>query len=269
MTQLIQRPDYIEYSKDGYEEGWYRAEDTELLENESALFQWEMTHAFLFKISAWKAHLKALSIFCVPYLFCFLYSIYNSINHNRSPWEGNGIFVFFGLLIIFAYSFFYYISRSQYYHIVYKITESGVLRDQVKRYPKFRYRRQDPTKLMNVLRLISIPLIILAIAINPILLVGAAGAIFLSFIPMRVDEPEEALYYPVLWDDSYIPLEERANPNRVPSVNIVEKRKIIHVRNGKGNPVAIICTSENFQQIKELILKKMPNAKREFLTTYR
>ena len=247
----------------------FGAEEIELLENEPALFQWELTHAFLFKISAWKAHLKGLSILCVPYLFSVFYAVYNAYRYDWNLWEDNGVFIFSGLFIIFTYGFFYFISRSQYYHIVYKITESGILRDQVKRYPKFRYRRQDPTKLMNVLRLLSIPLIILAIAINPLLLAGAAGAIFLSFMPMPADEAEKALYYPVLWDDSYIPLEERENPNRVPSVNIVDKRKIIHVRNGKGNPVAIICTSENFEQIKELILRKMPNAKREFLTTYR
>jgi hypothetical protein len=264
MTQLIQRPDYIEYSKIGLEEGWYTIEDRVKLENETALFEWEEPYAFMFKTSAWKAHLKALSIFCVPYLFCFLYSIYNSINHNRSPWEDNGIFVFFGLLIIFAYSFFYYISRSQYYHIVYKITESGVLRDQVKRYPKFRYRRQDPTKLMNVLQVLSIPLIILAIAINPILLVGAAGAIFLSFIPMRVDEPELADYIPTFWEQP-----NSVKENQINAVNINDKRRIIQVRSCNGSyGASIFCTSENFQQIKDFILNKLLTADREFRPKY-
>ena len=264
MTQLIQRPDYIEYSKIGLDEGWYTIEDRVKLENETALFEWEEPYAFMFKTSAWKAHLKALSIFCVPYLFCFLYSIYNSINHNRSPWEDNGIFVFFGLLIIFAYSFFYYISRSQYYHIVYKITESGVLRDQVKRYPKFRYRRQDPTKLMNVLRLISIPLIILAIAINPILLVGAAGAIFLSFIPMRVDEPERALYAPFFWDNPNLP-----DIKQIKTVNINNKRRIIHLCSGDGViGGALFCKIENFEEIKTFVLNKLPNCKREYRVEY-
>ena len=132
MSHLIQRPDYIQYSQVGLDKGWYTVEDREKLENEPAIFQWEVPYAFMFEEGPIKLHLKALSIMCVPYLLCFLYSIYNSINHNRSPWEDNGIFVFFGVFIVFAYSLFWYISRTQYYHVVYKITESGFLRDELK-----------------------------------------------------------------------------------------------------------------------------------------
>jgi len=264
MSHLIQRPDYIQYSQVGLEEGWYTVEDREKLENEEAVFQWEVPYGFIFEISAWKLHLKALSIFCVPYLLCFLYSIYNSINHNRSPWEDNGIFVFFGIFIVFAYSFFWYISRTHYYHVVYKITESGVLRDQVKRYPKFRYRKQDPVKLMYFLRIVSIPLIIMALMIDPLLLAGAAGAVFLSFIRFPAEEGERAHYIPTFWKKSNIPEVEK-----ICAVNIVPKRRLIHVRssdNGKGGP--IFCTEDNFEEVKAFILKKLPNAKREDLPTY-
>jgi len=265
MTQLIQRPDYIEYSKIGLEEGWYTIEDRAKLENETALFEWEEPYAFMFKTSAWKAHLKALSIFCVPYLFMLFLAAYQVISYGGvNPEKDYGLLVVFGLFILFAYSLFWYISRSQYYHIVYKITESGVLRDQVKRYPKFRYRRQDPTKLMNVLRLISIPLIILAIVINPILLVGAAGAIFLSFIPMRVDEPELADYIPTFWVQP-----NSVKENQINAVNINDKRRIIQVRSCNGSyGASIFCTPENFQQIKDFILNKLPTADREFRPKY-
>jgi len=265
MTQLIQRPDYIEYSKIGLEEGWYTIEDRVKLENETALFEWEESYAFMFKTSAWKAHLKALSIFCVPYLSMLFLAAYQVISYGGvNPEKDYGLLVVFGLFILFAYSLFWYISRSQYYHIVYKITESGVLRDQVKRYPKFRYRRQDPTKLMNVLQVLSIPLIILAIAINPILLVGAAGAIFLSFISMRVDEPERALYAPFFWD----------NPNlldikQIKTVNINNKRRIIHLCSGDGViGGALFCKIENFEEIKIFVLNKLPNCKREYRVEY-
>jgi len=264
MSHLIQRPDYIQYSQVGLDEGWYTVEDREKLENEPAIYQWEVPYAFMFEIGPWKLHLKALSIFCVPYLLCFLYSIYNSINHNRSPWEDNGIFVFFGLFICFFYSFFWYISRTQYYHVVYKITESGILRDMLKRYPKFRYRKQDPAKLMKILRFISVPLIIMALVIDPLLLAGAAGAVFLSFIPFPADEGERAHYIPTFWKKNNIP-----EVDKICVVNIVSKRRLIHVRssdNGKGGP--IFCTEENFEEVKAFILRKLPNAKREDLPTY-
>jgi len=264
MSHLIQRPDYIQYSQVGLDEGWYTVEDREKLENEPAIFQWEVPYAFMFEIGPWKLHLKALSIFCVPYILCLIYSSYSSYMDGENPWVFDGIFVFFGLFICFFYSFFWYISRTQYYHVVYKITESGVLRDQVKRYPKFRYRKQDPAKLMYFLRFVSIPLIIMALIIDPLLLAGAAGAVFLSFIRFPADEGERAHYIPTFWKKSNIPEVEK-----ICVVNIVPKRRLIHVRssdNGKGGP--IFCTEDNFEEVKAFILKKLPNAKREDLPTY-
>ncbi|MEG3753036.1 hypothetical protein [Psychromonas arctica] len=264
MSHLIQRPDYIQYSQVGLDEGWYSVEDREKLEKEPAVFQWEVPYAFKSEIGPWKLHLKALSIMCVPYLLCFLYSIYNSINHNRSPWEDNGIFVFFGVFIVFAYSLFWYISRTQYYHVVYKITESGVLRDELKRYPKFRYRKQDPVKLMYFLRFLSIPLIIMALIIDPLLLAGAAGAVFLSFIRFPADPGEKANYIPVFWEENGAP------EDIICIINIVSKRRIIHILSSNGsNGAPIFCTEENFEEVKAYIFSKLPNAQHEVCPIYR
>ena len=265
MTQLIQRPDYIEYSQEGLEEGKYTVEDRYKLENEPAIFEWEVPYAFMFEIGPWKLHLKALSIFCVPYILCLAYSAYSSYKDGNNPWEFDSIFLFFGLLICFFYSFFWYISRTHYYHFVYKITESGILRDLVKLYPKFRYRKQDPAKLMYFLRFVSIPLIIMALIIDPLLLAGAAGAVFLSFIRFPADEGERAEYIPTFWNKPNIPEEEK-----ICIVNIVAKRRIINILSSNGSYGAVIfCTEENFEEVKAYILKKFPNAKREFWPLYK
>ena len=264
MSQLIQRPDYIKYSQVGLENGWYTVEDREKLEDEPAIFQWEVPYAFMSEISASKLHLKALSIFCVPYILCLAYSAYINYKDGSNPWEFDGIFLFFGLLICFFYSFFWYISRTQYHHVVYKITESGVLRDQVKRYPKFRYRKQDPAKLMYFLRFVSVPLIIMALIIDPLLLAGAAGAVFLSFIPFPADEGECIHYIPVFWDESNAPEEKK-----ICIVNISPKRRVIHVHsNNLSNGAVIFCTADNFSEVKAFILKKLPNAEYEDDPTY-
>ncbi|WP_025564724.1 hypothetical protein [Psychromonas sp. SP041] len=264
MSHLIQRPDYIQYSQVGLEKGRYTVEDREKLEDEPAIFQWEVPYAFMFEEGPIKLHLKALSIMCVPYLLCFLYSIYNSINHNRSPWEDNGIFVFFGVFIVFAYSLFWYISRTQYYHVVYKITESGILRDVLKRYPKFRYRKQDPAKLMYFLRFVSIPLIIMALVIDPLLLAGAAGAVFLSFVRFPADEGERADYIPSFWNKPNLPEEKKLS-----YINISNKRKIIDVLSKDGSKGVIIqCTSNNFEEVKTFIINKLPNAELDDVPAY-
>jgi len=264
MSHLIQRPDYIQYSQVGLDEGWYTVEDREKLENEPAIFQWEVPYAFIYEEGPLILHLKALSIFCVPYILCLIYSSYSNYIDGDNPWHFDGIFVFFGLFICLFYSFFWYISRTQYYHVAYKITESGFLRDELKRYPKFRYRKQDPAKLMYFLRFFSGSLILMALIIDPLLLAGAAGAIFLSFIPFPAEEGERAVYIPVFWKQTDISEEEI-----LCVVNIVPKRRIIHILSSNGsNGGPIFCTKENFEDVKDFILNKLPNAKREIWPIY-
>ena len=264
MSHLIQRPDYIQYSQVGLDEGWYTVEDREKLENEPAIFQWEVPYAFISAEGPLTLHLKALSIFCLPYILCLIYSSYSNYTDGGNPWDFDGIFVFFGLFICLFYSFFWYISRTQYYHVVYKITESGVLRDEVKRYPKFRYRKQDPAKLMKILRFISIPLIIMALVIDPLLLAGAAGAVFLSFIPFPADAGERAYYIPTFWNKPNA-LEEK----KICAVNINPKRRIIDIHSSNLSSGALIfCTKDNFDEVKDFILKKLPNAERDVNPDY-
>jgi len=265
MSQLIQRPDYIEYDQHALDAGIYTKESIDKLESEPAIFQWTIPYAFDHQYSAWKMHLLVVSFLGVPLLWTTIYVIYGIINYGGFiPGYGYGLFVFFFIFTFFIYGFFYWISGSSYHHMVFKVTESGILRDELKRFPKHRYRRQDPTKFVHFLRWLSVPFIIMALMIHPLLLTGAAGAIFISFMPIRIDEAERAHYIPVLWNDSTLPKERQ-----ISTVNIVSKRRIIHITSDNGaNGATIFCTSENFEQIKEFVLKKLPHAKREHLLSY-
>ena len=60
----------------------------------------------------------------------------------------------------------YYISRSQYYHVAYKLTDSDILGDNLKVYPRFSYGRQDPRTFMAFMRIAAFILVIVALAIN-------------------------------------------------------------------------------------------------------
>ncbi|MEG3754362.1 hypothetical protein [Psychromonas arctica] len=265
MSQLIQRPDYIEYNHQGLDRGWFTQADIDTLEDEPAIFQWTIPHAFDNKYSAWKIHVPFVSVLGIPLLWSTIYVIYGIINYGGLiPGYMYELYVLFFVFTFFAYGFFYWISRSAYHHIVFKVTESGILRDQLKLMPKHRYRRQDPTKFVHFLRWLSVPFILMALMIHPLLLAGAAGAIFISFMPIRIDDAERAHYIPVLWNDSSLPKEEQ-----ISTVNIVPKRRIIHITSDNGaNGATIFCTSENFEQIKEFVLKKLPHAKREHLLSY-
>ena len=264
MSQLIKRPDYIGYNLQGLDRGWFTQGDIDKLESEPSIFQWEMTHAFAYKYTAWKIHLLIVSILGVPISWLILDTIFDTIKYGMLPSFEYIFVIFFTAFTFFTYGFLYWISRSSYQHIVFKVTESGILRDKLKRFPKHRYRRQDPTKFMHFLRWLSVPLIIMALMIHPLLLAGAAGAIFISFMPVRIDEAECAHYIPVLWSDPALPKEEQ-----ISTVNIVPKRRIIHIKSFNGaNGATIFCTPENFEQVKEFVLKKLPNAKREYSIAY-
>ena len=265
LSQLIKRPDYIGYDHHGLDNGSFTQENVDTLESEPAIFQWTIPYAFLHKYSAWKMHLLVVSFLGVPLLWSSFYVIYGIINYGGFiPGYGYGTFLFFFVFTFFIYGFFYWISRSSYHHIVFKVTESGILRDELKLMPKHRYRRQDPTKFMHFLRWLSVPLIIMALMIHPLLLAGAAGAIFISFMPIRIDEAERAHYIPVLWNDVNLPKERK-----ISIVNITSKRRIIDVFSDNGaNGATIFCTPENFEQVKEFVLQKLPNAKREHFNMY-
>jgi len=264
MSNLIQRPDYIEYNHQGLDRGWFTQADIDTLEDEPAIFQWTIPYAFDHQYSAWKMHLLVVSFLGVPLSWLVLDTVFDTIKCGVLPSHEYFFVTFFVAFTFFIYGFFYWISGSSYHHMVFKVTESGILRDELKRLPKHRYRRQDPTKFVHFLRWLSVPFIIMALMIHPLLLTGAAGAIFISFMPIRIDEAERAHYIPVLWNDSTLPKERQ-----ISTVNIVPKRRIIHIKSFNGaNGATIFCTPENFEPIKEFVLKKLPNAKREYSISY-
>ena len=51
MSQLVKRPNYIQYSQDGLERGWFTQADITKLEDEPAIFQWTMPRAFFYRFS--------------------------------------------------------------------------------------------------------------------------------------------------------------------------------------------------------------------------
>ncbi|WP_345867846.1 hypothetical protein [Shewanella algae] len=83
--------------------------------------------------------------------------------------------------------------------MAYKITESGILRDEVKIYPRWRYKNEVPESFLFILRGIALLVIPIALMINPLLLAGAGGLALLSFYPFPKGEPEYAHYIPFYW----------------------------------------------------------------------
>ena len=151
MSKILERPDYIKYyTRSSY--ATYTQEDIDTLETEPTLASWDVPNAFFWSTSAWVHH--TLILFIPVGLVIWFYLAFG--------FTGLSIIVF----CIFAP--LYYIQRSQYYHVAYKITNSGLLIDNLKRYPRFRYGNQDTTKFLKKLRVVAVILIIVAIMINPL-----------------------------------------------------------------------------------------------------
>ncbi|OIN13834.1 hypothetical protein BFS86_12680 [Shewanella algae] len=254
MSQLVKRPNYIQYSKYGLENGLFTQADIAKLEDEPAIFQWTMPRAFFHRFSGLASILMIWGIFAgIPMLF---FSLINLASENPQPddWNsviGIGVFLSSILLII------YYFTRLQYHHVAYKITESGFLRDEVKLCPRWGYGAINPEVLMWVLRVMTLILVPIALVIHPFLLVGVGGLALLSFKKVELSEPEKAHYIPVLWDDSKMVDEDKAS-----LINLNPKRRIVHIRSRSWYyNDAIFCTKENYEEVKAFVLKKLPKAK--------
>ena len=137
MSKIITRPDHISYYS--LEEG--REEDINKLENENALIQWEKPRAFMWHEGPWLHHLKIVSVsFILAMLPVFFMGAVESLNL---------LLGWISIICIMPLAFIYYISRSQYYYVAYRISDSGILIDILKIYPRFRYGLQDTTKVMH------------------------------------------------------------------------------------------------------------------------
>ena len=177
---------------------------------------------------------------------------------TESPEQGHwDVVIFVGIFFSSMLLLFYYLTRFQYHHVAYKITESGFLRDEVKLCPRWGYRAINPEGLMWVLRVMALILVPIALIVHPFLLVGVGGLALLSFKKVEPSEPEKAHYIPIFWHENGISDEERLS-----IINLSPRRRIIHVRSlNWRNGGAIFCTKENYEEVKAFVLKKLPEAK--------
>ncbi|TWO82344.1 hypothetical protein AYI75_21350 [Shewanella algae] len=210
---------------------------------------------FFWKDSPLVHHLKAVGLLCgIPVGFFLFIGIVGDKGVDYELIES--LFVLF-MFMFSILLFFYYITRSQYHSVAYKITESGILRDKVKTYPKWRYKNEAPESFLFVLRGVALLVIPIALMVNPLLLAGAGGLALLSFYPFPKGEPEYAHYIPVFWHQKGL---EAASELSI--INICDSRRIIHVRSKDwSNGAAILCTKENYNDVKEFVLGKLPKAK--------
>lgn len=254
MSLLIKRPDYIEYYP-YVEEGAFPQAEIDKLEQEPALFQWTMPRAFFWKDSPLVHHLKAVGLLCgIPVGFFLFIGI---VGDNGVDYELiESLFVLF-MFMFSILLFFYYITRSQYHSVAYKITESGILRDEVKIYPRWRYKNEVPESFLFILRGIALLVIPIALMVNPLLLAGAGGLALLSFYPFPKGEPEYAHYIPTFWHKKGLGV-----TSKLSIINICESRRIIDIYSKDLSRGAIVfCTEENFDQVKQLVIDKLPEAK--------
>jgi len=257
MTHLIDRPDYIEYSTSALDFGTFTQEHIDTLESEPALFQWTLPHAFIWRERALILHLKVLSLLFLPLLLICIYSLIDIARHGIDPRDDYGILLYFAVIFSLIYGILYYLTRSQYEHVVYKITESGVLKDQLKLFPRWRYGKQDPTKFVNFFRWLSIPIIVLALFIHPALLIGAIGMLSVGFLPIEVDEGEKAYYVALMWDRPDLPKERQLT-----RIKFCPKRLIIQIfSEDYTDDFSIYCTPDNYEKIKNFLFKQLPNAR--------
>ncbi len=254
MSQLVKRPNYIQYSQDGLERGWFTQADITKLEDEPAIFQWTMPRAFFYRFSGLVTILIIWGVMAgIPMLF-FSWIALTTENPEQGHWD---VVIFVGIFFSSMLLLFYYLTRFQYHHVAYKITESGFLKDEVKLCPRWGYRAINPEGLMWVLRVMTLILVPIALVIHPFLLVGVGGLALLSFKKVEPSEPEKAHYIPNLWHKSGV-----ASEKKLSIVNLNPRRRIIDITSAdltKGG--AIFCTPKNYEEVKAFVLKKLPEAK--------
>ena len=246
MSKIIARPDYILYRPLTE----MKKDDIDKLENEEVLFQWENPRAFFWHEGPWLHHFKIASVYFIVIMFpVFFMGPVESLSLLL------GWIVSFGIIPLV---FIYYISRSQYYHVAYKISNSGILIDNLKLYPRFRYGRQDTTKVMHFLRVIAFILIIVALFVNPLYLIGAGGAVFVSFMKPARDEGEKAGYRAFLWDDNNAL--NKNDDNKICKINIIPRRRIVSIAcNSISEGVIVHCSKDNFDDVCVFMKNKFSN----------
>ncbi|WP_208241603.1 hypothetical protein [Shewanella algae] len=254
MSQLVKRPNYIQYSQDGLERGWFTQADITKLEDEPAIFQWTMPRAFFYRFSGLVTILIIWGVMAgIPMLF-FSWIALTTENPEQGHWD---VVIFVGIFFSSMLLIFYYLTRFQYHHVVYKITESGFLMDEVKLCPRWGYRAINPEGLMWVLRVMTLILVPMALVIHPFLLVGVGGLALLSFKKVEPSEPEKAHYIPTFWHKGGV-----SDKEKLSKIYLNPIRRTIHVRCADlSNGGRIFCTQKNYEEVKAFVLKKLPEAK--------
>ena len=145
MSHLIQRPEYIKYHEVTSTLGIKTtADDFEKIEEEKALIQWALPHCFMNRRSPWVFFPLLLSVFWVPYFLVFFRAVYVNIFEGGEWFDSNDTIILWGGGFVFvACVVILYLVRIDFYNVVYKITESGLLIDKVKSCPKFGYRSEE------------------------------------------------------------------------------------------------------------------------------
>ena len=95
MSQLVKRPNYIQYSKYGLENGLFTQADIAKLEDEPAIFQWTIPRAFFHRFSGLASISMIWGIFAgIPMLF---FSLINLASENPQPNDWNVVIGLGGL----------------------------------------------------------------------------------------------------------------------------------------------------------------------------
>jgi len=255
MSKLLKRPDYIIYGLNcpvNYDEKQWPS-IIEQFEDEPAIVQWHKPYAFMWKESALRFHSRVLAIPVLIVLFLLFTPVYIGQGWDWQAAFRWPLYLTFGFFV-FTFGFIYYISRSQYYDIAYKLTDSGVLVDNLKRYPRFRYKDQDTTNFLRWFRWVAVVVGLFALFTNPMYLAGAGGAIFISFMKPEQDAAEEAIYSGFFW-------REKNEKSKIYLVKINKKRRIVYLKSRghiTGGPVH--CSQDNFDKVLAVVKEKLPNA---------
>lgn len=255
MSGIIERPDYIQYNQTALEEGCFTQEDIGQLEHEEAVFLWECPRAFDWPTSALVLHSKIiLGMLALPVAAPIL----SRLISDEGRWQTLEIWDFY-LAILFGVILlaFYALTRSQYHHIAYKITQSGMLEDNLKLYPKWRYRKLDFTALALMLRIGALILLPLVFMTNPLLLAGPGGLVLLSFCPVPDYEPEKAQYVPLFWDEK-----DEKGKLIFTKLKIDSRRKMVLISGDIESfwgSVSIFCNKTNFETVVDFIVKRLPH----------
>lgn len=111
---------------------------------------------------------------------------------------------------------------------------------------------------MHFLRVIAFILIMVALFVNPLYLIGAGGAVFVSFMKPVRDEGEKAGYRAFLWDGNNAL--NKNDDNKICKINIMPRRRILSIAcNSISEGVIVHCSKDNFNDVCMFIKKKFPD----------